>query len=127
MGRPDGHITVPNFDFRDIQKAIGKRFTAALIDCEGCLKYMDDDLLQQVDLIIIEDDNPGEPLSFTQKFRNLGFECKWIIADSYNSFKDPLQIGNLTHSAWTKIGSQRKDVTPCKEWGEKHKMNKKQI
>ena len=47
---------VPNVHFKDIEKTLGWKINAALIDCEGCIKYVDPKLFYQLDLLIMEED-----------------------------------------------------------------------
>ena len=53
---------LPNWDFRSLEKLIGSRFNAALIDCEGCMRHaLSNGLLQQLDLILLEEDGKPDP------------------------------------------------------------------
>ena len=97
--------TLPGFKFQELEAKIGSRFTAALVDCEGCLRSVwDTGLIHQLRLLILEEDgNPRlYPRLWHPRFQQIGFVRVWNAYDR--------RSGN--HSAWVRANSTSLRVSP---------------
>ena len=102
---------VPNVSYRQLEAAIGARFNAVLIDCEGCIETLPLPLLEQVDLILIEEDGFRQVnyQKWHKWFKSQGFTRVWYARDSvFPAATNDFRL--LRHSAWQRGG--RTEATP---------------
>ena len=105
---------VPNFSLQDVERHVGSRINALLIDCEGCIGMVLQipKLLSQVELILIEEDmyirngtgaNPDECIVdyrvWHHRMRQEGFVQVWRSHDTHSPRRD-IWSRYLYHSAW---------------------------
>ncbi len=101
---------LPNFDVAQVERAVGHRINAALIDCEGCMDYvLSDDLLSRLELLLIEEDQRDvvDYPAWHAKLRARGFRRAWYAKDTYDADTD------IVHSAWIR---GRRRVPSCDEF-----------
>ena len=93
------------FNYRSIERRIGRRFNAALVDCEGCIfSLLQTDLLEQLELVLMEEDGEGiTPSSYAPvhaRLRELGYARVWQSHDTFDPKAKWSQT--LVHSAWAR-------------------------
>jgi FkbM family methyltransferase len=113
-----------NFALNELERWIGSRFNTLLIDCEGCIKYVSDELFQRVDLLLLEEDESGPiHVDYTQqgsRLANFGFQRFWR---HHGSVRSGLPVG--FHSAWRKATSQLTASLPgCTEYASRMQYSK---
>ena len=104
-------VAVPNFAIDEIERRIGRRINAALIDCEGCIEYsMSDALLRRLELILLEEDGGIDYRRWHAKFRAEGFARVWNARDEMR----------IAYSVWQRAGSAPNAGALPEEAGEKN-------
>jgi FkbM family methyltransferase len=109
----------PFFSPAQVEQLIGRRFTVALIDCEGCI----DDLfggaagkhfLSTLQLILLEEDQAQtvDYAQWSRRFAAEGFTRVWHIGDSFAA-----HMRALRHSAWQR-GGLHSDQLSCRAYSE---------
>ena len=109
----------PFFSPAHVEHLIGRRFTVALIDCEGCI----DDLfggaagrsfLSMLQLILLEEDQAQsvDYARWSRRFRDMGFTRVWHLGDSFAAHTSAMR-----HSAWQR-GGLRHDQLNCRAYSE---------
>ena len=124
--KPEGPPPVPNMPYTDVERRIGARFNAAVIDCEGCIAMVlsQQGLLAQLDLLMIEEDMPWT-VSYTlwhAKLRAAGFEIRWRLRDTmfrYNP-NHATWSAQTYYSVWIRKGSSRPRGPSCEEYARGH-------
>jgi len=110
-----GQQGLDNFAPAELERWIGSRFDTLLIDCEGCILYVADELLHQVELLILEEDESGPVhVNYTEqglRLASMGFERFWR---HHGSERSTLPVGY--HSAWRKPGSRFAALPGCEEY-----------
>jgi len=122
--KPAAHeqvLKVPSVTPREIERQIGSRINALLIDCEGCInRVFETKLPERVDLVLIEQDMWDVPPTFihygnySKLLRELGFVRIWLAHDTFETTPASSQQGpedsfrrllrEQMHSAWAKKG-----------------------
>ena len=102
--------TLPNFRYQELEARMGSRFTAALVDCEGCLRSVwDTGLIHQLRLLILEEDGSARQYArlWHPRFRQIGLVRVWNAHDR--------RSGN--HSAWVRANSTSLHSSPsCRQY-----------
>ena len=113
-------MVIPNFNLLEVERLIGGRFNAALIDCEGCIGAVLSipSLLAQLELILLEEDMyvrngsgavPGEQLvhyqDWHQRLERHGFAQVWRAHDTFSPESGWSRF--LYHSAWQRLHGAR--------------------
>ena len=97
---------VAHFTLRAIERRIGRRFDAAIIDCEGCVDDVlgQRGLLAQLRLVIIEEDAPERTnySAWHARLDRAGFEMVWRSRDTfrYPGGWKPVWSRRLFYTAW---------------------------
>lgn len=101
-GEAGGAGGLPYVNRSYVEDMVGARINIALIDCEGCIPFVDRaGLLDEafgVGLVLLEED----AIDYREWHRKLyarGYRCRWYVRDTY----DPVNVGwsrNMRHSAW---------------------------
>lgn len=106
--RAHGSLSPPaqNFAVDGIERRIGSRFNAALIDCEGCIPHLAaTGLLDRLALVLIEEDyaagagwaGEGVPYAHWRRYlHKRGFVNVWHASDAFS----PSLGKSLRHLAW---------------------------
>lgn len=110
---------LPNVAFTQLEANLGTKFTVALIDCEGCVKFVPQALLEQVSLVIIEEDGARiEHAAWHARLRGAGLRRIWHTHDTY---WEPTPAGDrffwsrtMMHAAWSR--SSRLSVPSCTQY-----------
>lgn len=98
-----------SFDFRELERRIGGRFNAALVDCEGCIDgVLESGLLAQLELLLMEEDGEYRTSSAHRQaysrvhdeLRRNGFERVWHSHDT--AAPGQAWSERIEHSAWTR-------------------------
>lgn len=105
-----------NFALAEIERWIGARIDTLLVDCEGCINYLPDELFAQADLVLVEEDWSGSvTVNYTaqgERLRRTGLERFWRI---HGSAKSGMAGGY--HSAWRRPGTRAARGLPtCEEY-----------
>ena len=94
---------LPNVHYRDLERALGTNFTAALIDCEGCIGIVNASGLlagPSMRLVMLEEDQLGHVRYrnvWYASLRHLGYRRVW------NAFSRTATVTDR-HSAWVRGG-----------------------
>ena len=99
--------TISNLPFQEVEKLLGHRFNTVLIDCEGCISTVDEQLLWQARLLILEEDMPSTVVRHGKRgykgwhsdFRQHGFVQVWRSADTYGLGKGGTAV---QYTAWAR-------------------------
>ena len=101
----DGDLAADTLDFKKVEARIGRPFSAALIDCEGCvLNVLQSGLISQLSLVLIEEDGDLRRQQYERvvhrALRENGFARVWRSHDT----ADPSAVWSQTieHSAWVR-------------------------
>ena len=118
-----------NLKVDEVEALIGSRINAALIDCEGCIRFAlnDSALLERLELILIEedlykDDNPQwwervvDYKAVGASLRAAGFTQIWRSHDTYDPEATAGWSRNMYHSAWKRTAHGHRH-SPTGTWG----------
>lgn len=122
--KEDEMEAVPHISRADIEAAVGQKINVALIDCEGCIRGIQE-IFDHVDVVLMEEDGPSyvEYKSWHKTLIEKNFECAWYIRDTSAPEKRLSQ--EMRHSAWIRKGVQgRADVLSCPEYRDKIGLDK---
>ena len=111
--------TIPNVRYRELERQLGFRFDAAVLDCEGCFQHVlfegRPPLIDQLRLVILEQDRSamvGKVVNYRSYFRRmaaLNFSRVWWAGDTMSA--RARWSRELTYSAWVRTPGQPPTVT----------------
>ena len=129
-----GLDAVPSITPKTLQKFIGTKINALLIDCEGCIaRVFETGIVEQVELVLMEMDQFGIPPrsvhygQYSKRLRGMGFVRIWFSHDTF----DPRASwsADMLHAAWAKNGTeyarmaaQQADHNLCTHYKGRHNL-----
>lgn len=121
-GAVNPSVAVPHLRLAQVERMLGIKFNAVLIDCEGCIDLILEQpgFLAQLELIMIEEDQPltADYQKWHGRLRAEGFELRWRLRDTLFRHDDAHRAWSsvLYYTAWVRAGARRPPVPSCEEY-----------